>query len=232
MRMPMVAVQMSMNVAEVAAARDALGVRPSWCSIFTKAYAKVIASRPDMRRAYLSFPWERMYEYASATSDVVVEASVHDELALVSVPIKNPETRPLLDLDRHLNWCKENPIERVPHYRIARWVALFPRFIRRPAWWFVLNVSGYLRSMFFSTFGVTTVGKWGVESLRPIAPWISLLHYGMIDADGNLTVRLTFDHRVLDGSGPSTALVEMERFLKTDIVGELKALGQEPRIAS
>jgi pyruvate/2-oxoglutarate dehydrogenase complex dihydrolipoamide acyltransferase (E2) component len=76
------------------------------------------------------------------------------------------------------------------------------------------------------------VGKWGVESLRPIAPWISLLHYGMIDADGNLTVRLTFDHRVLDGSGPSTALVEMERFLKTDIVGELKALGQEPRIAS
>ena len=75
------------------------------------------------------------------------------------------------------------------------------------------------------TFGVTAVGKWNVESLRPIAPWTSLLHYGVIDSQGNMTVRLTYDHRVLDGTGPARALHEMEQFLKTDIVAELQGLG-------
>src|SRR5437660_1731097 len=48
LRLPMVAVQLHINVAEVVAARDAGRVRPSWCSIFTKAYGKAVASRPDM----------------------------------------------------------------------------------------------------------------------------------------------------------------------------------------
>jgi hypothetical protein len=224
MRTPTVTVQKHLNVADVVAARGRLRVRPSWCSIFTKAYAKVVASRPDLRRAFLSYPWERLFEYKTATADIVVEAKVGNEDALVFVPIKQPELCPLLELDRRLAWCKEKPVERLARYRGVLRLARFPRLVRRALWWSILNVSGYKRSRYFGTFGVTSVGKWGVESLRPIAPWISLLHYGMIDPQGNMTVRLTYDHRVLDGSGPSTALVEMEQFLKTDIVAELKIL--------
>jgi hypothetical protein len=68
------------------------------------------------------------------------------------------------------------------------------------------------------------VGNWGVDSLRPIAPWTTLLHYGAIDPQGQITMRLTYDHRVLDGSGPSTALLELEQVLQTDILAELKSL--------
>ncbi len=82
----------------------------------------------------------------------------------------------------------------------------------------------HARSHYFGTFGVTTVGAWGVDSLRPVAPWTLLLHYGAIDPRGAVTMRLTYDHRVLDGSGPATALVEMERILQTEIVAELEAL--------
>ena len=224
MRMPMVAVQKQMNVSELVAAHVKARVPPSWCSIFTKAYAKVVASRPDMRRVFLSFPWERMFEYTTVTVDIVVETLVGGEVVLVCVPLKQPECRPLLDIDRHLIWCREKPIERVRSYKRARWLARFPRFLRHAIWWSVLNVSGPRRARYFGTFGVTSVGKWGVESLRPIAPWISLLHYGVIDLEGNVTVRLTYDHRVLDGAGPAKALSEMERFLKTDILAELKSL--------
>jgi hypothetical protein len=227
MKMPMVAVQKQMNVAEVAAARLSLRVRPSWCSIFTKAYGKVVASRPDMRRAFLSFPWERMFEYTATTADIVVEAPIGDETVLLNVPLKRPESTPLLDIDRRLAWCREDPLERVRNVRRSRRLARCPRVIRHAMWWYLLNVSGPRRSRYFGTYGVTSVGKWGVESLRPIAPWISLLHYGMIDSHGNMTVRLTYDHRVLDGSGPSLALVELEKFLKTEILAELKAIDEK-----
>ena len=107
-------------------------------------------------------------------------------------------------------------------------MARFPRLVRRLAYWGVLNFSGRLRAVYFGTFGVTTVGNWGVDSVRPIAPAISILHYGAIDPDGNVSIRMTYDHRVLDGIGPSRALNEMEAFLHTEILDELTATS-EPR---
>jgi hypothetical protein len=114
--------------------------------------------------------------------------------------------------------------------RLALRVARLPRFARRTLWWYALNVSATARACYFGTFGVTSVGNWGVDSLRPIAPWTSLLHYGAIDPDGRIMMRLTYDHRVLDGSGPSLALVELERVLQTDMVAELKARRQATRV--
>jgi len=37
-------------------------------------------------------------------------------------------------------------------------------------WWCLLNMSGRIRSWYFGTYGVTSVGNWGIESVRPIAP--------------------------------------------------------------
>ncbi len=227
MSMPLVTIQKDMNVADLAAARHALAVRPSWCAIFTKAYGKMVAARPDMRRIVLAFPWERMYEYHAASADVTVEVRLGDENALAFVPIKHPETCPLLEIDRIISTCQEKPLELLPTFKDALFLARFcPRFLRRWAWWCLLNMSGRLRSWYFGTFGVTSVGNWGIESIRPIAPAISILHYGAIDADGNVSIRMTYDHRVLDGSGPSKALNEMEQFLKTDLLAEVGALKQ------
>ena len=223
-KLPMVTIQKEMNIAEVVAARVRLTARPSWCSIFTKAYGKVVAARTDLRRAYLTIPWERLFEYTKTTADIVIEAQVDGETALVTAPLKRPESTSLLDIDRYLAACKEQPIERVSGYRTARRVARFPRFIRNFLWWYALNASGHLRGQWFGTYGVTSVANSGVESLRPLAPWITLVHYGTIDAQGKVAVRLTYDHRVLDGSGPASALVEMERMLKTEIVAELASL--------
>lgn len=224
MKLPLVTIQKDMNLAEVAAARIAAQPRPSWCSIFTKAYGKVVASRPDLRRAYLTFPFDRIFEYDATTADIAVEMRVGDEDVIAFVPVKQPEACPLLDIDALLDSCKEKPIERLVRLEHALFLARFPRFVRNWAWWILLNVSARLRSQYFGTFGVTSVGNWGVESVRPIAPAISILHYGAVDGQGNVSVRMTYDHRVLDGSGPSKALIELEQFLKTDIVAELKAL--------
>ncbi len=227
---PLVTVQKEMDVSATVAARQVLTQRPSWSSIMTKAFAKVVATRPDLRRAYLSFPYERLYEYAKTTVDVVCESVIDGEPVLVTVPLKRPDTRPLLDFDRRLDVSRTDPVKKIRRYRRARLFARLPRFVRNPLWWLTLNSFGFVRRQNFATFGVTSVGNWGVESLRPLAPWTTLLHYGTIQSNGKVNVRLTYDHRVLDGSGPSLALVEMERMLQTELVAELKSMLAETEL--
>ena len=161
-----------------------------------------------------------MFEYEAATGHVTTEVKIDGSDALAFIPIESPELCPLLEIDRQLELSRKDPrrLRPMAHGLIA---ARFPRPIRRLAYWFVLNFSGRLRSVYFGTFGVTTVGNWGVESVRPIAPAISILHYGAIEADGKVSIRMTYDHRVLDGIGPSRALNEMEAFLHTEILAEL-----------
>jgi hypothetical protein len=228
MSVPTVAIQKNMNVAELFSARQRARVRPSWMSIFTKAYAKTAAATPELRQVFLTFPWQRMFEYARPTADIVIEASVNGAPTLVTVPLQAPDTMPLLAMDQHLVACKEKPVERVRQFQRAMFLARFPALLRRWVWWYILNASGPKRARYFSTFGVTSVGNWGVDSLRPLAPWTSLLHFGAIGADGVITMRLTYDHRVLDGSAPSKALIEMERILQTEILAELRSLGETP----
>ncbi len=227
MRIPLVSIQKTMNLEALLAARQAVRSRPIWCAVFTKAFGRVVASRPDLRRAFLTFPYERIYHDPTTTADLVVEARRGDENVLIAVPQRQPESTPLREIDRTLALARDDPFGRVRRFRRALTLARLPALVRRLVWWAMLNLSGQTRAHFLGTFGVTTVGNWGVESLRPIAPWTLLLHYGVIDALGRIVMRLTYDHRVLDGAGPATALVEMEQVLQTEMIAELNALREE-----
>ena len=179
--LPLVPFEKTINLADVADARLEAQPRPSWCSIFTKAYAKVVAARPALRRVFLTFPWQRMYEYQQTTADVAVQARLNDEDALVFVTMKSPHLQSLESLDRLFNEGRSNPQERAERFRRACRLTALPRFVRRAVWWSLLNVSGRKRSRYFGTFGVSSVSNWGVESLRPIAPCTTLLHYGTLN---------------------------------------------------
>ena len=47
---------------------------------------------------------------------------------------------------------------------------------------------------------------------------------GVIGPDGKVDVRLTYDHRVLDGATVARALGELERVLACEILAELRYL--------
>jgi len=221
---PTVPFQKGMQLAELADARERAEPRPSWCAIFTKAYGKVVAAQPVLRRACLSFPTERLIEYSPATVDIVVEAKLDGEDILVNHSLQDPGSVPLLEIDRGAAALKDKPFERSRRLRIALGLARWPRLVRRLAWWIVLNASGRLRGRIFGTYAVSSAANWGVDSLRPVSAWTTLLHFGVVDPQGRVAVRLTFDHRVMDGRVPAQALNEMERILKTDILAEVRGL--------
>jgi hypothetical protein len=50
------------------------------------------------------------------------------------------------------------------------------------------------------------------------------LNYGVIEPDGSVPVRVTYDHRTLDGGTVARALEDLERSLRHEIVAELRYL--------
>ena len=85
-QVPSVPVQRRMNLAPVVAARQLAEPRPSWCTIFTKAYGYVAAAIPELRRAYLSFPFPHLYEHPINVASIAVERRLGDEEAVFFAP--------------------------------------------------------------------------------------------------------------------------------------------------
>jgi hypothetical protein len=221
-KVPTVPVQRRMNLAPLVAVRQAAQPRPSWCAIFTKAYAFVAAARPELRRAYLSFPWPHLYEHPISVASVAVERDYGGEQAVFFGHLRSPEQQGLLELDAHLRQLKEAPIESVGLFRRVLYTSRLPRPLRRALWWIGLNVSGSKRAKHLGTFGVSVYSGLGAASLHPLSPLTTALNYGVIQPDGSVDVRLIYDHRVLDGSTIARALLDLERVLTNEIVVEMR----------
>jgi hypothetical protein len=220
-KVPTIPVQRRMNIAPLLTARSRALPRPSWCSLFTKAYAMVAAKRPELRRAYLSFPWPHLYEHPVSIGSVAVERRLGDEDAVFFIQVREPENHTPEQLDEYLQDCKLRPVERIPTFRRTLRVARLPRFMRRFIWWLGLNYSGYHRARNWGTFGVSVYSGLGAESLHPLSPLTTALNYGVIAADGTVDVRITYDHRVLDGSTVARALGDLEQILNGPVAQSL-----------
>jgi hypothetical protein len=221
-RVPSVPVQRRMNLAPVVAARQAAASRPSWCSIFTKAFSLVAARWPELRRAYLSFPAPHLYEHPVSVASIAIERKFQDEDAVFFGYIATPEQRSLMELDVQLQHLKEQPIDKIGSFRRVVRISSLPRPVRRLIWWAGLNTWGRKRAHYFGTFGVSVYASLGAASLHPLSPGTSTLNYGVIDAQGQVDVRLIYDHRVLDGATVARALADLEQTLCGEIVNELR----------
>jgi hypothetical protein len=227
-QIPSVPVQRRMRLAPLVAARAAAAPRPTWCALFTKAFALVAAGRPELRRSYLAFPRPHLYEHTASVATVAVERRYGDEDAVFFVPLRKPECLPLAEIDTKLRRYKEQPLRSVGALRRARLMGSLPRPLRRLLWWVGLNALTRKRAQYFGTFGVTVYAGLGAASLHPLSVLTCTLNYGVMEPDGSVDVRLVYDHRVLDGATVARALSELEAALTGPIVAELTGL---PRAA-
>lgn len=220
-KVPTVPVQRRMNIAPLIAARAQAFPRPSWCSLFTKAYAMVAAERAELRRAYLSFPWPHLYEHPTSIASVAVERRWRDEDAVFFIQVRGADDHSAQQLDDYLQECKVRPIDRIGTFHRTLRVARLPRPVRRFLWWLGLNLSGYKRARNWGTFGVSVYSSLGAESLHPLSPLTTTLNYGVIGDDGTVDVRIIYDHRVMDGSSVARALGELEHVLNGPLADSL-----------
>lgn len=220
-RVPLVAMERRLALGEVVRARQALAARPSWFAIFLKAYALVSEKNAPLRQSYLSFPYPRLYQHACTVGHVAVARKIGDEDAVVPLKISRPDRRPLMAIDAVIRRARTEPVERIAAFRRSLRLCRMPVPIRRLAWWVGLNVLPSWRQKHFGTFGVTGVAALGAASLHVASPLTSTIAFGVLDADGSVIVRLFYDHRVMDGIGPATALADLEQVMCGPILAEL-----------
>ena len=221
-QIPSVPVQRRLNVRRVAEARAPAVPRPSWCAVFTKAYALVARAWPPLRRSYLSFPTPHLYEHPTSVASVAVERPFGDESAVFFAHLADVDARPLAEIDARIHHHKTAPLESVGAFRRALLVARLPLPLRRLLWWTGLNVSGRQKARLMGTFGVSVYAGLGAASLHPLSVLTTTLNYGVIEPNGDVDVRLVYDHRVLDGATVARALADLERVLNLEILSELQ----------
>jgi hypothetical protein len=221
-KVPSIPVQRHMNLSAVVAARAQWPQHPSWVAIFAKAYSRVCAEMPVLRRAYMTWPWPHLYEHPCSIATVAIERQHNDEDAVFFIHLRTPDRQTLPALDNHLRYYRQTPLWNVSAFRMALRFTMLPRPLRRFCWWWGLNGYGPRRASKFGTFGISVYSGLGAESLHPISPLTTLLSYGNISPQGDVTVRLIYDHRVMDGSTIARALVRLDEVLNTEILEELK----------
>jgi hypothetical protein len=220
-QVPAVAVDRLMDLSPLIAARAACPLRPSWAVVFARAFSLVARDYPQLRRSYMKVPWPHLYEHPHSVVALNVERRLPAEDIVLFCLIRAPENRSLEELDALVRHHKEAPVEALRSYRRAVDVSRIPWPLRRWFMWASLNVFGRRRCHNFGTFSLTSVASRGAGLLHLLPILTSALHYGMFDEAGRIDVRITWDHRVMEGATAARALVDLEAVLNGQMVQEL-----------
>lgn len=212
------------NVQELVALRKETDPKVSWPAMFMKAYAIMSARRPSLRQLFMPWPWAHLHEHPYTVGRMTVAREHEGEEWVLFCRIVKPETLSLADLQQQLLDAKNKPVEEVERFRLQLKFSKLPTPLRRLAWWYCLNVSGYTRATTFGTFGMTTVSSLGGVSIHPPSTGATTMTYGPIDADGNVRMTLCYDHRLLDGAQVARYLRELEEILHDEIAEELRSM--------
>jgi hypothetical protein len=224
LKVPLIPIERRMDLGRLVAARAALATPISWTALFVRAYALVALDNPWLRRSLLRYPWERLYEHPCNVAGVTVQRQHDGEEPVFLALLRKPEKRSLAEIHAWLRHCKEAPIEEVACFRRSLHFARLPRFLRRLAWWLGVDWCGRQKARNFGTFGVSSTANLGGSLLWICSNWTTTLHCGVLEEGGVMPVRMTFDHRVLDGGLASRVLADLEATLTGPVLAELEAL--------
>jgi hypothetical protein len=222
-KVPALPLARQLDLAEVAAARQALGPAPSWPALFLRAYSRVGQIHPELRRAYIRWPYPHFYEHPYSVGSVLIERDWQGEAVVLGAKIRDPAAMPLDEIERRLRRFRTAPVDEINYFRQYLRTGRMPALLRRFLFWHTINCSGRKRAKRLGTFVLSSLGSLGVEQIHPISPLTTYLTYGPISVTGEVVVKIIYDHRVMDGRCVARCLVDLEKVFQSDILDDLRA---------
>jgi hypothetical protein len=199
---------------------------PSWTAIFVKGFAVVAAEIPELRRAYMKWPWPHLYEYPESTVFVSQEREILGDTGVLPLRFPKPDAIPLGELSDMIRRAADAPIEDSKFYRNLIAVMRLPLLIRRLLLTVCMNIPR-MRRHAFGTCHISSIARWQSEfgaTLTPL-PYL-LMTYGPADSEGKVPVQLILDHRIFDGAVASRALSRLDQVLNSSLLKELQELAR------
>ncbi len=228
MRVPTLPQSKLINVATAAQARQSMPSRLSWSAIFMKAYGMVAQVHAELRQAYISWPFARLYEHPHTACAFPVERIWQGERVVLFGKIRGPESKSLSEIDHWLRHFQNAPVEDIGRYRQYLRIVGYPGPLRRLLFWHSLHHSGRLRAKRFGTCVVSTLGDLGCEQVDVVTPLTTYFTFGPIADDGQVRATIVYDHRVMDGRTVARCLNDLEAVLNEQIVLELEEAAARP----
>lgn len=213
-----------LRVSAVMAARRNNQPLVSWGAILIKALALTSKKWPELKRAYITFPWPHLYEHPHCVATVVVEREWQGAHCVFVDQIPAPESKSLRELDQRLDGMKTLKIEAVGSFRRLIRITRLPLPLRRLIWLIALRGSGRLKSRYFGTFSINSLTSRHARTTQSASPITISFQYAPIQPGGDMPFQIYMDHRVIDGVEAHRLCADLQAILNSDIVDELNAM--------
>jgi len=211
----------SIRVSDVAAARRRQQPLISWNAILIKAIALTSKKWPELKRAYIPYPWPHLYEHPHSVASLVIEREWQGAHGVFFDQIHAPENKSLREIDFELNGMKRSKVEAVGGFRRLIRITRYPLPLRRLIWRIALYGSGRLKARYFGTFSLNSLTSRRLRTTQSLTLVTLSFEYGATESDGQMPFQVFFDHRVMDGVALNRLCVDLQSVLNNDIVAEL-----------
>jgi len=205
-------------------------IRVTVTALLLKAIGIAQRGHPETRSALL--PWGQTMIMNRIVAGFTVEKLVDGEPAVYLGIIENPDTKPLIEISRELQEYSDRDIADVPQLALEERFNHMPWLLRRLILLIGLTVPWIRFRYLPASFGLTSIGKYGVKGVIPPCVGASTFGVGNVESkavvrDGQIevcpmmTLILNFDHRLIDGAPASRFLSDIQKLMEGQLADYL-----------
>jgi hypothetical protein len=192
-------------------------------AIIIKAIAVAQLKHPESRSAFL--PWGRVVRLDEIEAGFTAERLVEGEPIVYFGSIKSPHEKTLEEIARELRNYAEKDFSEIRQLDIEHRFAQWPWLLRRFILWLGVRFPTVRLMCMGQTFGVSSLGKYGMKMIIPPCVTTSTFGVGSVESrpvvrGGEIVIRpmtsmtLNFDHRAIDGAPAARFLNDVRLLLE------------------
>lgn len=199
------------------------GIRVTATAFLLKAIAIAQRAHPDTRTAML--PFGRTVVFNDIVAGFTVERFIGSQPTLFFGAIKEPDTKSISEISEELRAHAEQDVDDVSGLDLQHKFTWMPWWMRRIILWVGLQIPAIRLQCLGATFGLSSLGKFGIKAMIP--PCVSTSTFGVgaiekrpvvlngqIEIRKMMTLTLNFDHRIIDGAPAARFLNDVQKLLE------------------
>ncbi len=199
------------------------GVKTTVTAILLKAIAIAQRTHPASRTAI--YPWGKMVTFNDIVAGFTVERNVGTQPAVFFGAIDAPDTKSVEEITQELQAYGAADFKEVKPLDVQNRFNNMPWLVRRFILWMGITYPAFRLRHMGATFGLSSLGKFGIKSLIP--PCVSTSTFGIgsvedraVVRDGKIEIRpmmtisLNFDHRAIDGAPAARFLQDIIKLME------------------
>ncbi|MBX9771041.1 MAG: 2-oxo acid dehydrogenase subunit E2 [Candidatus Obscuribacterales bacterium] len=199
------------------------GCKITMTALILKAIGIAQVDHPFSRTVML--PWGATMTLNEIVAGFTVERYIDGIPGVFLGTVRDPHTKSLEQIGDELKAFGSKSMEEVADLEVQNRFSKFPLFLRRMIIWVGMHFPGIRLKYMGATFGVSSLGKYGITTLVPPCITTSIFGVGCVEDRAvvrnseivirpMMTLSLNFDHRAIDGAPAARFLAEVKTLLE------------------